>query len=367
MILAVLLSIVGATNSQRVLKIPSGATTYRLMHVSDVHYHPFGKTCYDIPPEHLNGQPCNATNTTRFLRSVIETDKPQLVVHTGDIIDGGSEDPVLAMDTLYGVSEAANLPWAASLGNHDEESTLSREQVMEHILGMSKEQSEMGPVDDSFGNFYVDLVSQDGDDVVARLVFFDSRIDHVHVMINDAQLSWFKNLTKSLPPAPTLAFYHIPFTEYSTALHANHTISGGYHEPVSANGPNPNIFPVLQEAGVLAGFCGHDHTNDYCVEWQGVQLCYEGSPGYTAYGNDGSKGYYYERRARVTELQLSNGKLSALRSFKRVSDGTALAGPKVDDEVLWSASGLDQNTQRRYLSKEERDTVAASSPKQTKC
>ena len=86
-------------------------------------------------------------------------------------------------------------------------------------------------------------------------------------------------------------------------------MSGEMREPVCSDGPNPRVFPVLKEGGVIAGFCGydplkrlsefgavdwpvilvevrvgHDHTNDFCAAWQGVQLCYEGSPGFTAYG-----------------------------------------------------------------------------------
>jgi len=86
-------------------------------------------------------------------------------------------------------------------------------------------------------------------------------------------------------------------------------MSGEMREPVCSDGPNPRVFPALKEGGVVAGFCGHDplkrlsefgaavphqssllrsvghdHTNDFCAAWEGVQLCYEGSPGFTAYG-----------------------------------------------------------------------------------
>lgn len=118
-------------------------------------------------------------------------------------------------------------------------------------------------------------------------MFFDSRVDYVTESINDTQLAWFSNLTKFLPAVPTLAFYHIPLVFYQTAITAKANISGGYHEKVSSYGHNPNIFPALKAGNVVAGFCGHDHTNDFCVRWKGVELCYEGSPGFNAYGNAG--------------------------------------------------------------------------------
>jgi hypothetical protein len=38
--------------------------------------------------------------------------------------------------------------------------------------------------------------------------------------------------------------------------------------------------------------------SDFCILYKGVHLCYEGSPGWQAYGKDG-----FPRRARVTELR----------------------------------------------------------------
>ncbi len=47
---------------------------------------------------------------------------------------------------------------------------------------------------------------------------------------------------------------------------------------------------MLRAGGVVAAFCGHDHANDFCVRWQGVQLCYGGSAGFTAYGQCSGRG-----------------------------------------------------------------------------
>ena len=96
---------------------------------------------------------------------------------------------------------------------------------------------------------------------------------------------------KALPPTKALMFYHIPLKEYEHALAAGSPISGEHREAVSADKPNPATFDTLRGARGggdhwLAGFCGHDHTNDFCTHWRGVELCYEGSPGFTAYGGE---------------------------------------------------------------------------------
>jgi hypothetical protein len=121
------------------------------------------------------------------------------------------------------------------------------------------------------------------------------------------------------------------------------------NEVISADSPNPEVFPALRSGRVVAGFCGHDHTNDFCALWKGVQLCYEGSPGFQAYGDcEPAKGCW-TRRARVTRLELSPDRraLARLRSWKRLDAGGAVAGRAVDEEVLWSSSGGGQEGAHR--------------------
>ncbi len=71
-----------------------------------------------------------------FIHQALE--KPDLVVHTGDIIDGDTHTASQGMEDLYGVSFGAGLPWAATIGNHDCQSDLSRPQLMDYILSLPK-------------------------------------------------------------------------------------------------------------------------------------------------------------------------------------------------------------------------------------
>lgn len=351
-------------DAQKQIKIPhngGGPGKLRMMHVSDVHYHggvdPANDKCDDLFPPWTNF-PCSAKNSTDLMRSIIKVEQPDMIIHTGDVIDGDGKSAVKGMNDVYGVSQEAGLPWAASLGNHDEESTLTRQEVMQYISGMDLTDSEMGPVPNSYGNFYVNVLGYE-DQPVARLVFFDSRFDMVNVSINEKQIEWFRSLS-SLPKVPTLAFYHMPLPEYQTAIDANVTISGGYHEHICADKPTTSVFPALKEGSVIAGFCGHDHTNDFCAEWQGIQLCYEGSPGYGAYGNANLP---YFRRARITELVLDGDALGEVRSWKRVDAGGSVAGPIVDEETLWSAKSRPDFTHRRHIADDTCKELASRASK----
>lgn len=319
-------------------------SAFRILHVSDAHYHSAQEECRDATP---SSYPCTHANTTAFLRSAIALDQPHMVAFTGDMIDEASGPrPREGMDDMYALAIESGLPWAASLGNHEDVVPgMARDVIYDYILGLpGRALSAHGPIATSPGNFLVDLNS--GGRAVARLVFFDSRNDNRFVnasthSITDAQLDWFANVSATLRPVPTLAFYHIPLEEYQIALSAGAAISGRMREAICADKPNPRTFDVLKAGGVVGGFCGHDHTNDFCAEWQGVQLCYEGSPGFGAYGScQGAT--CYQRRARVTELALTPDRsaVATIRSWKRLDGGGSVAGPVIDDELLWARESL---------------------------
>lgn len=340
----------GPTKPQA-LALRPGRSTFRLLHISDTHYHPHGAECEDVAPQLRRG--CDHTNTTRFLQAAIAREDPDLVVFTGDVIDSGSSPSTLAMRELYGA--ARGRPFAATLGNHDD-NLLPREQVMRFVSALNGSLAREGGVIGSPGNYHLDVLPSGaaaaGEAPLARLWFFDSRLGDVAHSINDAQLSWFERTSAALPSTRALMFYHIPLKEYQHAVAAGVPISGAIREPISADLPNKATFGALRGGGDdwIAGFCGHDHTNDFCALWGGVQLCYEGSPGFTAYGaTDGS----YTRRVRVSELRAcappEEHELCELRSWKRLAEPEDAVGEAVDVELLWSRSGErngERNAQR---------------------
>lgn len=77
---------------------------------------------------------------------------------------------------------------------------------------------------------YVDVVSSPGNIRVqergARLVFLDARLDNVS--INDDLLAWLDSTNTT----DTLAFFHIPLTQFQDAVGAGVPMSGGISEPI---------------------------------------------------------------------------------------------------------------------------------------
>ena len=383
------------SRAQRSLSITG--STLRILHLSDAHFAQ-ASPCLDMDVDQVAKGACSSINTTNLLRSAIAIEQPDLIIFTGDVVEKKSDPLQAAMDEVYGVAVEAGIPFAASLGNHEDGLSMSRTEIAEYVAAKKGALSQLGPVAGSPGNFYVDLVppsaasSQCADAAAAaqrsggkgqhaldapcaehalaatpspaaRLVFFDSRKDDVAHSINNAQLDWYGNLTATLPRVPTIALFHLPLPEYARAAGgtyppppANRTLRG-FRGEIRIEKPNAAVFPALYAGGVVATFCGHDHQNDFCKEYEGVQLCYTGVSGFNAFGlctNEDDANFDDEiptdgkcmrRRVKMTELQFGSSAsdetvLQSIRSWKRLDGGASVAtSSRVGERLLWSAAG----------------------------
>lgn len=332
---------------------------FRILQVADMHFANGKKTpCEDVFPKQM--ATCSDLNTTAFIRRLIRAEKPDLIVFTGDNIFGfDATDAVASMNAAFALAISSNIPWAAVLGNHDQESTLSREGVMRHIVGMKNTLSQLNPSEaheiDGYGNYNLEVQGAEGSSLanksVLNLYFLDSG-DYSTVpaisgydWIKPSQQLWFQNtsyklqrsyMKKPVPqkgPAPALAYFHIPLPEFASFNSSNFT--GVKQEGISSASVNSGFFTTMVAAGdVKAVFTGHDHLNDFCGELMGINLCYAGGLGYHAYGKAG-----WSRRARMVVASLEKteqgswGAVKSIKTWKRLDD-KRLTG--IDGQVLWT-------------------------------
>ncbi|KAL8059353.1 hypothetical protein ABFX02_03G081300 [Erythranthe guttata] len=185
---------------------------FRVLQVADMHFAD-GKTtpCEDVLPQQMAA--CSDLNTTAFIRRVILAEKPDLIVFTGDNIFGfDATDAAASMNAAFAPAVASNIPWAAVLGNHDQESTLSRQGVMKHIVGMKNTLSQVNPtgvhVIDGYGNYNLEVHGVQGSNLVNKsllnLYFLDSG-DYSTVpsipgygWIKPSQQVWFQHTSSKL-------------------------------------------------------------------------------------------------------------------------------------------------------------------------
>jgi len=155
---------------------------FKILQVADMHF-ANGKTtpCEDVLPSQAAS--CSDLNTTVFVRRMILAEKPHLIVFTGDNIFGfDATDAAKSLNAAFAPAISSNIPWAAVLGNHDQESTLSREGVMKHIVGLKNTLARVNPAEahviDGFGNYNIEVGGAEGSGFqnksVLNLYFLDS-------------------------------------------------------------------------------------------------------------------------------------------------------------------------------------------------
>ncbi|XP_030488821.2 probable inactive purple acid phosphatase 29 [Cannabis sativa] len=348
------------THQQKKLRFGSNGV-FKILQVADMHFAD-GKSspCLDVLPNQVKG--CSDLNTSAFIHRMILAEKPNLIVFTGDNIFGfDATDAVKSLNAAFAPAIASNIPWTAILGNHDQESTLSREGVMKHIVGLKNTLSQVNPPEakfiDGFGNYNVEVGGVKGSSFenksVLNLYFLDSG-DYSTVpsipgygWIKASQQFWFERTSSKLKkayvskpqpqkgPAPGLAYFHIPLPEFASFDKSNFT--GVRQEGISSASVNSGFFTTMVGAGdVKAVFTGHDHLNDFCGKLTDIHLCYAGGFGYHAYGKAG-----WSRRARVVVATLEKleeggwGGVKSIKTWKRLDDHHLTT---IDGQALWSKS-----------------------------
>lgn len=274
--------------------------------------------------------------TRLLMEEVLDAEHPDLVVFTGDIIYtgyGASGEPVCkhphqAFRDAVHTAESRGIPWAVVFGNHDTETTITRDELMHTVLEHSHTVTQRGPEEiNGVGNYTLSISGPDGQ-TAAALYFFDSgdRSPLPHIQgydwIRSNQIDWYREESRMLQSSieaqayPALAFFHIPLPEYKQVWE-NGTCYGNKFENVCCSPVNSGLFTAMVEMGdVIGTFCGHDHVNDYWGELHGVRLCYGRATGYNTYGKDG-----FPRGARM--IRLREGERS-FESWLRLADGTVI-------------------------------------------
>lgn len=273
------------------------------------------------------GDPATADAAANMNR-VLDEEKPDIVVYTGDITTG--KPATEGLDKAFEPVISRHIPFAVTFGNHDDEQDLTRPQLYDYV---KTKQGCLNADADGY-DFIVRILSSNSKKTEAILYILDSNaystIDSLkgYGWFRRSQIDWYAEKSAQLTsanggkPLPALAFFHIPFPEYNDASTAvSNPLIGQRGENACSPVINTGMFAAMLEAGdVMGTFVGHDHVNNYVTPWHGILLCYgQFTGGKTTY-TDGRRG------ARVIEL--SEGK----RTFKtwiRMSDGT------VKDKVNW--------------------------------
>lgn len=270
--------------------------------------------------------------------NMVIAEKPDLVVITGDIAyptpyGSASIDNMPGHVILSSLMETLGVYWIPTFGNHDTEvySPYTREEVSDFYSNdqfkycLYKEGNE-----DIFGygNSVITVKNSDGI-ITQSIVAMDSNayvgetlievLSWDYDNIHDDQIQWYKNsmediidhnkaiienmenkdeLTEKYCKGNSLLFFHIPLEEYADAwreysengfkdtenaklIYGTATESG---RVVFSSDIHNNMFETMQSLGGNQGiFCGHDHINNFSIDYKGIRLTYGFSIDYLAY------------------------------------------------------------------------------------
>ena len=217
---------------------------------------------------------------------ILEYEKPDLVVVTGDIVT--EDDPERGLKRLTDLFVKAGIPYAMIFGNHDSEHNLSRKEVATYIEKLPGILNKNDKKSVGYTNFVLPVFGQDGKKA-ALLYFMDSN-DYSTLKpliggwgwFTHEQVGWYRKQSRKFTaenngiPYPALAFYHIPLPEYEDAWNnKTNPPVGEKREDICSPLINTGMFAAMLESGdVMGTFVGHDHYNDYIGVHYGIALAY---------------------------------------------------------------------------------------------
>ena len=268
---------------------------FKIVQFTDIHW------IYDNPASEEAGE---------RMREVLDTEHPDLVVFTGDLIF--AKPAAEALKKALAPTIERGIPFAVTWGNHDDEQDMTRAELSAYIKDMKGNLTSHTEGITGQTNYTLSIKSSDGKRDAAAVYIFDSNsyspMKNVkgYGWIKHDQVAWYLERSKAFTaanggqPLPALAFFHIPLPEMrDMTRNENIYMVGTRKEMVCAPEINTGLATAMLTAGDVMGlFVGHDHVNDYVVDWYGIMMGYGRFTGGSTVYNDIPQG----NGARVIEL-----------------------------------------------------------------
>ena len=264
--------------------------------------------------------------------SMVTAEKPDLVIITGDTaypvpFQAGTFNNLSSAKIFATLMEKLGVYWVVSFGNHDTEaySYYSREDISKFYEGEDMKLCLFQTGDDEVagdGNQVINIKKSNGI-ITQSLYLFDShsyingdvlglrwQYDNIH----QSQVDWYKNTVNALneqnqkkldelglkekSDIKSAAFFHIPLDEQREAWYeyANNNfedtenvklvygVAGEGNKIVYSGVGEDELFETMLELGsTKAVFVGHDHYNNFSIDYKGIRLTYGMSVDYLAY------------------------------------------------------------------------------------
>ncbi len=228
------------------------------------------------------------------IKTLVASVKPDLITISGDIVCTDSD--YYAIRRITDLFESFGIPWAPMFGNHDDEGNCDLNFLADVMMSapnciMQKGNPEMG-----VGNYVINIAEENDDgslDVVETIIIMDSH----HSQANEKQIEWFKWVSDGINritdnSSEITLMFHIPLPEYQYAYdkawdsenkcwREEYKAFGECNEKICCERDNNGeplqrgFFDTIKDSGTAKHiFCGHEHLNNFSIEYEGVRLTY---------------------------------------------------------------------------------------------
>ena len=276
----------------------------------DLHFNEDGKFKVLVMSDfHLHGNDTGIAQMKEDIKLLVDRENPDLIILDGDNFANGSASSAAAiresLSKVMAYVEEKQIPWMHVYGNHDDIGMPNEDQhpvYQEFEYCISKDVEELYGV----GNYVIPVYGHDSDKVKFAIwaldsgahlskadqdKYFPSKSEfngHTGVQydwIRGDQLSWYIETSQQLEEYAGekvygLMAFHIPLQETYTAWTNRETMnhSGLKLEDVYASAMNSGLYSAMLWRGdIKAVVNGHDHINNFAVDYGGIILSYAGT------------------------------------------------------------------------------------------
>lgn len=315
----------------------------------------------------------------RMLNKAYDTYTPDLIVLTGDNIlgnhlcdarigtrlaikdkEGEREAMRVAIDKLLTHIEARKIPFAMIYGNHDDRNSFTKEEQADMYRAYSCNVGLDDKESPDCATYNIPIYSENGEEVKFNLWMLDSawhdkEQDKCFEMVKPEAVEWYKKRCAELKAAnggenvPSLMFQHIPMLEILELVEecdksckgAVEGPEGKYFKlkagveglmgeyPCTVSHKNGQMEAIKECGDVKAVVFGHDHTNCFIGDVDGVRFIQTSCASFRCYGN----------RSRGVRIFDINEDGSYKTTFYTYED---ICGKSLINELcyIWDADGM---------------------------
>lgn len=320
-------------------------------------------------------------DTLKLISLAVKKEKPDLVVFTGDQIQGydssyktDAEKKVESTIKTF-IDALDGAAFCFTFGNHDDNAGISKQKQLEFYKNSGNcFVGRMRDSEEDIGTQFLTVKDVDGESDILGLYLFDTwkkpNNASAYDPIKKEQVQWYRDVREENKKEDgayldSVVFQHIPFPEFYDVLDKVSPFKKGAVEAFRSRkntfwalddetiakggfmGESPAVpeinngqFEAVSEKGDIIGvFVGHDHNNSFIKNLNGVDLGYTQGAGFNTYGPGDKRGvrvFVFDREdtRNYETYTVTMGELCDYKPSKPLQEFVYCNMPTSVDEVV---------------------------------